>query len=439
MAADIRSLRLHGLLLCSFALPAMAEEAIPSPAAIEAIQAAELPSPTCNEAALQLPPRFSIHAGLQETLTMPGTITRVAIGEPTTADVTVIDQRTLLLQGRKPGETSLMVWTACNKQPIRMLIQVPPIPPVPAELTPAQKLSQSRPAAELAVLPSQIQADIRFVELSRSRLIEIGSRLQGIRGNNLFTSQTATGTISTPTPGNVSAVPFPLDGTAFNILWGGGSKSFLTAINLLEQTGYAYTLSQPSLVAMSGQSAYFLAGGEVPIPVPQGALGGIAIEYKEFGVRLTLTPTILSNQQILLKVAPEVSDLDFANAITIQGSTVPALRIRRTDTTISLADGESFIIGGLVGRSTSSNVNKMPWLADVPILGAFFRSHRFQSDDRELLMIVTPRLVRPLKAGTSLPPMPGENLRRFDPTAKDILFDGVGSPYKGSAPIGFSR
>jgi len=156
-------------------------------------------------------------------------------------------------------------------------------------------------------------------------------------------------------------------------------------------------------------------------------------------VRLTLTPTILGNQQILLKVAPEVSDLDFANAITLQGSTIPALRIRRTDTTISLADGESFIISGLVGRSTVSNVSKMPGLADIPILGAFFRSNRFQSDDRELLMIVTPRLVRPLKAGTNLPPLPGEHLRRYDPTPGQILLDGPVAPYKGPAPVGFSR
>lgn len=428
MIADLRMLRLLCGALLLLSAPVRAEPE-PEPAS------AGLAPPSCNDPARRLPSSFTVRAGLQETLALPGTVTRVAVGEPTIADVAVIDQRTLLLQGRKPGETSLMVWTACASQPQRMLVQVPL---TPAEPTPAQRLSQRQPPEVLATLPSQIQADIRFVELSRSRLIEVGSRLQGGRASNLFLSQGSNAT--TVTPGNVAAsVGFPLDNGAFNIVWGGGSGRFLAAINLLEQNGYAYTLSQPSLVAMSGQSAYFLAGGEVPIPVPQGSLGAVAIEYKEFGVRLTLTPTILGNQQILLKVAPEVSDLDFANAITLQGSTIPALRIRRTDTTISLADGESFIISGLVGRSTVSNVSKMPGLADIPILGAFFRSNRFQSDDRELLMIVTPRLVRPLKAGTNLPPLPGEHLRRYDPTPGQILLDGPVAPYKGPAPVGFSR
>ncbi|MBA4151099.1 MAG: secretin, partial [Acinetobacter sp.] len=201
------------------------------------------------------------------------------------------------------------------------------------------------------------------------------------------------------------------------------------AINLLESNGYAYTLSRPSLVALSGQTANFLAGGEVPVPVPQGQGGSVGIEYKEFGVRLTISPTVLSPQQILLRVAPEVSELDFTNAITIQGSIVPALRIRRTDTSISLADGESFIISGLVSRNTMSNVDKMPGLGNIPVLGAFFRSSRFESEDRELLMIVTPRLVRPIAADARLPVMPAEAWRRYSPGAGSLFWQGVTPPY----------
>ena len=455
------SLRLSLLpALCCACLAFAAEEPMVGAADLgalagESIQAAALPpglppaaprpvaaplTPVCHAADESLPANFSIAAGQQETLTLSGTITRVAIGDPATADITVIDPRTLLLQGRKAGETSLMVWTPCSGKPQRMLVKVPAapvVPPAPPPPTAAQALMKLPPEVA-AVLPSQIQADIRFVELSRSRLLDLGTRLQGNRGTGLFSSPTAGGN-STVTPGLMSGVGFPLDAGAFNIVWGGGSSRFLSAINLLEQNGYAYTLSQPSLVAMSGQSAYFLAGGEVPIPVPQGGLGAVGIEYKEFGVRLTLTPTVVSKDQILLKVAPEVSDLDFTNAVTIQGSTIPALRIRRTDTTISLADGESFIISGLVGRSTVSNVGKLPGLGDLPVLGAFFRSTRFQTDDRELLMIVTPRLVKPLKAGTALSPLPGDAARRLEPSAGELLWQGAPSPYRATTPIGYSR
>jgi len=390
-------------------------------------------SDACQDA-ISLPASVTINPGYQEQLDLPVPVTRVAVGEPTIADVTLVDARSLLLLARKPGDTSLLVWTKCRRDPIKVVVKVP------AASSALQQLSQKQTPEMLAQLPSQVQVDIRFVELSRSRLSDLGARLLGTRSSNLFTSPTGGSASGSAGIGSLTASSFPLDGNAFNIVWGGGSSRFLTAINLLEQTGYAYTLSQPSLVAMSGQSASFLAGGEVPIPVPQTGSGGggITIQYKEFGVRLMLTPTIVSTNQIFLKVAPEVSDLDFANAITIQGSTVPALRIRRTDTSISLADGESFIISGLITRSTVNNADKLPGLSDIPILGAFFRSNRFQTDDRELLMIVTPRLVRPFAADAKLPPLPGEALRTYQPTPGQLFWQGSDSPNR-DASTGFSR
>ena len=390
------------------------------------------PAAVCDDPDFVWPKALTLKAGLQETLTLPGAATRLSIGDPATADVTLTDSRNLLLQAKKAGETSLLVWTQCGKQPARIIVNVP------AAMNAAQQVAQAAPSEALAVLPSQVQADIRFVELSRSRLSEVGARLMARGGKGLVSAPTGAPTSPIASPGVFPTLGFPLDAGAFNILWGGSSNRFLAAINLLEQTGYAYTLSRPSLVAMSGQSANFLAGGEVPIPVPQGANGSVAIEYKEFGVRLSLTPTVLSSQQILLKVAPEVSDLDFNNAVTLQGSVIPALRIRRTDTTISLADGESFIISGLVSRSTNNNASKMPWLGDIPILGAFFRSSRFESEDRELLMIVTPRLVKPLSATAALPDLPGDGLRQYEPTAGQLFLRGSESPYR-RAPTGFSR
>ena len=193
-------------------------------------------------------------------------------------------------------------------------------------------------------------------------------------------------------------------------------------INALEGSGFAYTLARPSLVALSGQSATFLAGGEVPIPVPSSGSDNVSIEYKEFGIRLTLTPTVIGRDRILLKVAPEVSELDYTNAVTIAGTAVPGLNIRRTDTSISLGDGESFVISGLISSRNSSQVNKFPGLGDIPVLGAFFRDSNISREDKELLMIVTPHLVQPLAANAQMPNLPGENLRNYDPNWYRLYF-----------------
>jgi pilus assembly protein CpaC len=206
----------------------------------------------------------------------------------------------------------------------------------------------------------------------------------------------------------------------FNIGFGGGRVSAM--INALESSGFAYTLARPSLVALSGQSATFLAGGEVPIPVPSSGSNTISIEYKEFGIRLTLTPTVIDHGRISLKVAPEVSELDYSNAVTIQGISVPALTIRRTDTSISLADGESFVISGLISTNNTSSVSKFPGLGDIPILGAFFRDSSVSRQEKELLMIVTPHLVQPLAANAQLPSLPGEKLRNYDPNWYRLYF-----------------
>ncbi len=385
-----------------------------------------------------LPAQIDIRAGLQQTLALPAPMSRIAIGEPGVADVAVVNARTLLLQGKATGETSLFVWTACASEPARALVRVAPDLQATQQLTSPLQAGRSEQQSRqmLSTLPSQVQADIRFVEVSRSRLIDVGTRLQIRSANrpNVFASPNAG--VGTASPGNAALTSLGSVADSFNIFWGGSSERFMAAINLLEQRGYAYTLSRPSLVALNGQSANFLAGGEVPIPVPQGQNGAVAIEYKQFGVRLTISPTILDAEQIVLKVAPEVSELDFSNALSIQGTQVPALRIRRTDTTIALADGESFIISGLVSRNTLSNVDKLPGLGDLPVLGAFFRSTRFEADDRELLMVVTPRLVRPLRRDAELPALPGAPWRQYEPSAGSLFWQGPVSPYQGPSASG---
>lgn len=355
-----------------------------------------------------MPSVIEIDQGFQQDMPSPVAITRLAIGDPKIADVHANGSSSLLLTGIAPGATSLMIWTDCSSQPRQSMVFVHGA--ATAALTSGSTLPSDDPT-----LPSQVQTDIRFVEVSRTKLKEATASLIGVRGNFLFGSP---GTL--PTIDGVPQARLPVNNGLFNFSWIGGKT--MAIINALEGSGFAYTLARPSLVALSGQSASFLAGGEIPIPVPSSGSDTVTIEYKEFGIRLTLTPTVIDRNRVMLKVAPEVSELDYANAISIGGTPVPALTVRRTDTSVSLADGESFVISGLISTSNSSQVNKFPGLGDIPVLGAFFRDSQIKREERELLMIVTPHLVQPLAADAQLPSLPGEKLRNYDPNFYRMFF-----------------
>ena len=362
-------------------------------------------SGNCNTLG-QLPAVIEVGEGLQTELQSPVAITRLAIGDPKIADVRVNGDRHFLLTGVGSGATSLMVWTGCSTTPRQSMVFVK------GKATSALT-SQSLSPSEDPTLPSQVQTDIRFVEVSRTKLKEASTKILGM-GNNFFLGSPS---LLSPSEG---IFKLPVSAENFNIGFGGGRVKAL--INALESSGFAYTLARPSLVAMSGQSATFLAGGEVPIPVPSAGSDTITIEYKEFGIRLTLTPTVIDHNRIALKVAPEVSELDYNNAIRIEGIQVPALTVRRTDTSVSLADGESFVISGLISSTNRSTIAKLPGLGDIPILGAFFRDSNISSEEKELLMIVTPHLVQPLAANAQLPSLPGEKLRTYDPNWFRLFF-----------------
>ena len=364
-----------------------------------------------------LPATLEVGEGLQQALQSPVPITRVAVGDPKIADVRVTGDQGVLLTGVAPGATTLMIWSACASAPLQSMVFV-------QGKASAAMTAVALPASADLNLPSQVQTDIRFVEVSRSKLKEAGTSIYGKGSNNFLFGGPGTvpGTVVRPGTVPVIAPSIPLVNDAFNIVWGGGSSKFLGIVNALEGSGFAYTLARPSLVALSGQSASFLAGGEIPIPVPSANSNSYSIEYKEFGIRLTLTPTVVSNNRIALKVAPEVSELDYNNGVTIGGTTVPAFTIRRTDTSISLADGESFVISGLISTRNASEVNKFPGLGDIPVLGAFFRNSSINREERELLMIVTPHLVQPLAANAPLPSLPGEKLRNYDPNWYRLYF-----------------
>lgn len=371
---------------------------------VDAAQAATTNCPQLDS----WPTTFEVGQGLQNELRSPVPVTQLAVGDPKIADVQPSGNNAFILTGIAPGTTSLMVWTACSKTPRQSMVFVR------GKATSALTSVPSVPSDD-PLLPSQVQTDIRFVEVSRTKLKEASASIFGVRGNWLFGSPR-----TLPTVGGIVTPSIPVNNDNFNLTFATGST--LVALNALEGSGFAYTLARPSLVALSGQSASFLAGGEVPIPVPSSGSDNVSIEYKEFGIRLTLTPTIIGKNRIALKVAPEVSELDFTNAVNIAGTVVPALNVRRTDTSISLADGESFVISGLISSRNNSQVNKFPGLGDIPVLGAFFRDNTINREERELLMIVTPHLVQPLAANAQLPTLPGEQLRNYDPNFYRMFF-----------------
>jgi pilus assembly protein CpaC len=233
--------------------------------------------------------------------------------------------------------------------------------------------------------PQQVMLEVRFVEASRQASRDLGFQW------DVFGSRVAA-TVGT---GLISGNPF---GTLAARFIAGGTTADMM-IKALEEKGVARSLAEPNLVALSGDTASFLAGGEYPIPVA-GSLGAVSVDYKRYGVGLSFTPTVLRDGVINLKIEPEVSQFDPAHTVSVaNGISVPALIVRRASTTVELRDGQSFVIGGLLQNTNSNAQEQLPWLGDVPVLGALFRSASFQKNETDLAIIVTPRIVRPIRPG----------------------------------------
>ncbi len=243
--------------------------------------------------------------------------------------------------------------------------------------------------------PQQVLLEVRFSEMQRNTAKSLGIRTLALSNSGNFSSATG----STPTD-SVGVI-----GGSFGI----GAVNINVTLDALEQKGLITTLAQPNLIALSGETASFLAGGEFPVPIASstGATGGIptiTVAFKEFGVSLAFTPTVLADGVISMVVAPEVSAIDSNASIRSNGISIPGLRTRRAKTTLEMRDGESFAIAGLVGADFANSVRQIPLLADLPILGALFRSSRFDRNETELVITVTPHIVRPVApAALSLP------------------------------------
>jgi pilus assembly protein CpaC len=320
----------------------------------------------------------------------------------------------------------------------------------------------------------QVQLEVSFAEVSRSSLRAIGVNFwskdissatgNGYGGGVLAPTnglaEVAPELSTTPDVGNLnhlpigfddtgkplsSAVPLlaaPLSGT-FGFVFSStlGGFPFSAALSLLSSRGYSRTLAEPTLVAMSGKTASFLAGGEFPIPLPQ-SLGQVAVEYRKFGIQLSFTPTV-SGDDIQLDLGVTVSDIDASLGVRLASTQVPGLRERHSQTTVRLRDGQSFVVAGLLSDEVRSTVDKVPWLGDVPILGALFRSSSFRRDETELLVVVTAHRVQPLD---EKPRLPGEDTTT-DPGDLELFLLGRGESVgpgrdrsrRPAGAVGFAR
>ncbi|MBI4275730.1 MAG: type II and III secretion system protein family protein [Rhizobiales bacterium] len=408
----------------------------------------------------------SVPVGKSEDVRTSASFTEIVVGDPDVADVNPLTDHSLSILGKKNGttrvsvyaegkklvgvfdvevsyDTSMLAGTIARRFPnaglkvssvngrIMLSGTSPDAPTVDKAVTIAKQFGPEVINSVQILQAQQVMLEVRFVEVNRQAGRDLGVQWNTFSNNGRYLANIGNRTGSaqlpiTPTgtnfhqPGvtsggqNLNATDLPispivaagvLSGTApFGFLVGKLIASGLTAdvmINALEQKGLARSLAEPNLVALSGDTASFLAGGEYPVPVP-GALGTVSIEYKRYGVGLAFTPTVLGDGLINMKIEPEVSELDRSNPVQVAGIAVPPLIVRRASTTVELRDGQSFVIGGLLQSQGKTAQQQLPWLGDIPILGALFRSASYQKNETDLAIIVTPRLVRPARPGDSI-------------------------------------
>jgi pilus assembly protein CpaC len=266
----------------------------------------------------------------------------------------------------------------------------------------------------------QVEVEVRFIEAARSSLKDIGFNFNVSTPNGSFGINSGTGLAGSQPPQTTIAGS-----------WKVGTVSFNAQLEALEQKGMIRTLAKPNLMAMSGEEASFLAGGEIPYPVPNG-LTGITLEFREYGVKLKVTPTVEPDGQIRLKVSPEVSQLDQSTAVSIGGITVPGIIETNASTTVDLHDGQSFAIAGLFQQEYDDTVHQIPGLGDVPVLGALFRSANWQHKQTELIIIVTPKLTSPTD---HIDTLPNPLLTYQEPSGIDLILDGLTYKTAPGAPV----
>lgn len=389
------------------------------------------------------PQTVRMTAAQSMVLDVPTAIKRASVADPSIVDLLVLSPEQLYLTAKTIGRTTLTLWgekgtvtgvyqvdvspdgNRLKEQLHRVFPQEQNIQVMGshAHLTLTGTVSSTAHISQIVALAEayapkkvvnllqvegvhQVMLEVRIAEIERALLRRLGINWASVSGSGKQFGVSVLKNLTTPLPsGDANAVvpaspsnaPFAFGlGSAINALFRfqTGSISWTAFIDALKEDSLVKVLAEPTLVALSGQEASFLAGGEFPVPVPQ-AFGVTTIQYKKFGVQLTFQPVVLSQRKISMTVTPEVSDLDFANGLTFQGFTVPTITTRRASTTIEMDDGQSFAIAGLLRDVVRETISKFPILGDIPILGALFRSSQFQKNETEVIIVVTPHLAVP--------------------------------------------
>lgn len=427
--------------------------------------------PLVNEITTATGGRVSVPVGKSRVIQLDRPFAEVVLARPETADVRMLSSRSFYVYGREAGATNVLLLNR-ERQPIAMVdldvgFDVDGIQNMVRQMMPEETnltvhgapngvilrgvVSDSVAAAQAAAIaerfapgavtnsttvrdPVQVMLEVRFLEAQRSVGRELGLNTFVNSGNYALATGAQSGTA------------FIGDGlasgrTAF------GAMRYLTIgdsiidiqLDALEERGVIHMLAEPNLTALSGDTATFLAGGEFPIPVA-ATDERITIEFKEFGVSLAFTPTVLSDGRINLDVATEVSQIDPNNSIRIERIQVPSLIVRRSSTTVELGDGQSIAMAGLIQSNYFNSRTQVPWVADIPVLGALFASSRFQRAETELVVIVTPRLIGPVGSQNRfLSPFAASAL----PNDAELFLGGVmersSAPVSLNEPLTFGR
>jgi pilus assembly protein CpaC len=383
---------------------------------------------------------LTLSKGTGTLVRLSGPMSDVFVANDSIADVQVRSATQLYVFGKGPGETTVyatgkngkVVYAAnvrvgnnitsvgemltlampeANIQatPMNNLVLLTGTVSSPTDVEEAQRLVQAYVGEGTQVVsrlrsavPLQVNLKVRIAEINRSLIKQIGVNLltKDSSGGTLFgIGRGDPGTIGTDGTATFRSLA---DGTTLGLAGHILGLDVLGSLDLLESDGLVTTLAEPNLTALSGETASFLAGGEFPIPISQ-SLGSVTIEYKQYGVGLAFTPIVLADGRISMRVRPEVSELSNEGALKLNGYDVPAVTTRRAETTVELGSGQSFMLAGLLRNANTNNIEKAPFLGDLPILGALFRSTKYRRSETELVIIVTPYLVRPVSGQLALP------------------------------------
>jgi pilus assembly protein CpaC len=402
--------------------------------------------PTESEA----PQTLHLLVGRSIVISSPGRIKRVSLADPNIAEAIVVSPTQVLVNGKAPGGVSLIIWDESDQSQafeVSVDIDVLGLSQKIHEVFPTEdvhidtsrdvvmlsgKISSAAVADKIleivksttpkvtslmqvpATPTGQILLQVRFAEVNRSAINQFGINLLSLPGaknvGTISTQQfsppqltTANGVGTTPTTGSAIGL-----NDLLNIFIFRPDINLAATIQALQEQNVLEILAEPNLMTESGKDASFLAGGEFPFPILQSTGGtsgfaGITIQFKEFGVRLNFTPTLTPDGLIHLKVKPEVSSLDFTNALTLQGFVIPALATNRVESEMDLNDGQSFAIAGLMDNRVTEQLEKIPWIGDIPVLGKLFQSRSVNKSKNELMVVVTPHIIHPLPADKPTP------------------------------------